>query len=68
MAISGASPQNSFPSGGNRLAGTQDEVHPTLRVDNVTDLPNAQRKRRLFERLLHLARTEPAQVAIMVMR
>ena len=39
-----------------------------LRVDNVTDLPNAQRKRRIFERLLHLPMTKPTQVAIVIMR
>ena len=49
-------------------ASTQDEVDAALRVDNVTDLPNAQRKRSLFERLLHLPMTKPAQVAIVIMR
>jgi hypothetical protein len=43
-------------------------VDPALRVDDVTDIPNAQRKRRIFKRLLHLPMTKPAEVAIMFMR
>ncbi len=47
-------------------AGAQDEVHAALRIDNVTDLAHLQRKRRIFKRLLHLPRSEPAQVAILL--
>lgn len=43
-------------------------MDPALRLDDVTDLPNVQLKRRIFKRLLHLPMTKPAKVAIMFMR
>ena len=49
-----------------RLASTQDEVYAALRLDDATDLPHAERKRRIFERLLHLPRTKPTQVTVVI--
>lgn len=49
-----------------RLSGAQDEVHAALRIDDATDLAHPQRKRRILERLLHLPRSKPAQVSIVV--
>jgi len=43
-------------------------VHPALRLNDTTDLSNAQPKCGIFKRLLHLPRPEPAQIAIVVVR
>jgi hypothetical protein len=43
-------------------------MHPALRIDDLTDLPNAQPKRRVLKRLLHLPWAKPAQVSIVFMR
>jgi len=43
-------------------------MHPALRLNDPTNLPNTQPKRRLFKRLLHLPGPEPAQIAIVLVR
>ena len=43
-------------------------MHPALRLNDPTDLPNPQPKRRLLKRLLHLPRPEPAQIPTVLMR
>ncbi len=43
-------------------------MHPALRLYDPADLPNAQRKRRILKRLLHLPRPKPAQIAVVLVR
>lgn len=47
--------------------GTQNQMHATLRIDDTTNLSDAQRERCILERLLHLPRFKPSQVSIVVM-
>ena len=43
-------------------------MHTALSLDDTADGPNLQRKSRILEWLLHLAATEPAQVAVVGVR
>ena len=42
-------------------------MYAALGIDNATNLAYLQRKGRILERLLHLPRSKPAQVSIVVM-
>lgn len=43
--------------------GAQNQVHAALCADDVADLADLERVRRVLERLLHLSGAEPAEVA-----
>jgi hypothetical protein len=43
-------------------------VHAAVRLDDTADGANLQRKGRILERLLHLAVTKPAQIAVIGVR
>jgi hypothetical protein len=43
-------------------------MHATLRLNHAANLSDSQRKCRIFERLLHLPGTKPAQVTIVIVR
>lgn len=42
-------------------------MYAALGIDNATNLAYLQRKGRILERLLHLPRSKPAQVSVVVM-
>lgn len=47
-----------------RLCRTIDEMDTTVRLDDITHLTDLEGKRGVFERLLHLAAFECAEIAI----
>lgn len=48
-------------------ACAQNEMNPTFGLHNTTDLPWTESVRSLFERSLHLAFTEPTEIAVRLM-
>lgn len=45
---------------------SQDEMHPGVCLNHIADLARLEPKRRVFERLLHLSRSERSEVTALV--